>query len=52
MIFSIIQVDHGENQQQAAQEKQQQVEDMRNSILSQVLDQSARARCKNLFFFF
>ena len=30
------------------QEKQQQMEDMRHSILTQVLDQAARARCKNL----
>jgi len=34
--------------QQAAQEKQQQMEDMRHSILTQVLDQSARARLNTL----
>lgn len=33
------------------EEKIQQMEDMRNSILSQVLDQSARARCKNIIFY-
>ncbi|KAJ8686516.1 hypothetical protein QAD02_022310 [Eretmocerus hayati] len=36
------------SQQQAAAEKQQQIEDMRNVILSQVLDQSARARLNTL----
>ena len=34
------------NQAQAQEEKQRQVEDMKNSILSQVLTQEARARCK------
>ena len=34
------------NQQQKAQERQAQVQDMKNSILSQVLSQEARARCK------
>ncbi|OAD57573.1 Programmed cell death protein 5 [Eufriesea mexicana] len=33
---------------QAMEEKMQQMEDMRNSILSQVLDQSARARLNTL----
>lgn len=33
-------------QQKAAEERQREVTDMKNSILSQVLDQSARARCK------
>lgn len=35
----------GANQQQRM-EKAQQQEEMKNSILSQVLDQQARARCK------
>ncbi|XP_046742952.1 programmed cell death protein 5 [Diprion similis] len=34
--------------QQAAEEKRQQVEEMRHSILTQVLDQSARARLNTL----
>ncbi|KAL7291386.1 programmed cell death protein 5 [Trichogramma pretiosum] len=38
----------GSNQQQAMEEKKQQMEDMRNSILSQVLDQNARARLNTL----
>ncbi|XP_063976751.1 programmed cell death protein 5 isoform X2 [Diachasmimorpha longicaudata] len=33
---------------EAQQEKQRQMEDMRNSILTQVLDQSARARLNTL----
>ncbi|KAK2584924.1 hypothetical protein KPH14_002520 [Odynerus spinipes] len=33
---------------QAMEEKRQQMEDMRNSVLSQVLDQSARARLNTL----
>lgn len=33
------------------EEKIQQMEDMRNSILTQVLDQSARARCENIIFY-
>ena len=37
--------DHG-SQAQNQEEKQRQVEDMKNSILSQVLTQEARARCK------
>ena len=37
------------SQAQAQQDKQAQVEDMKNSILSQVLTQEARARCKYLF---
>jgi DNA-binding TFAR19-related protein (PDSD5 family) len=36
----------GADQQKEMQEKQQAMEDMRNSILSQVLTQEARARCK------
>ncbi|XP_058796233.1 programmed cell death protein 5 [Phymastichus coffea] len=36
------------NNQQAAVEKQQQMQDMRNSILSQCLDQAARARLNTL----
>ncbi|KZC09488.1 PREDICTED: programmed cell death protein 5 [Dufourea novaeangliae] len=38
---------NGDNKQ-AMEEKRQQMEDMRNSILSQVLDQSARARLNTL----
>ncbi|XP_043465604.1 programmed cell death protein 5 [Leptopilina heterotoma] len=34
--------------QQANEEKRQQIEDMKNGILSQVLDQSARARLNTL----
>ena len=37
------------SQAQAQEDKQRQVEDMKNSILSQVLTQEARARCKYLF---
>jgi len=36
----------GQQSQQARMEKAQQQEEMKNSILSQVLDQQARARCK------
>ena len=36
-------------QAQAQEDKQRQVEDMKNSILSQVLTQEARARCKYSF---
>ena len=36
----------GADQQKEMQDKQQAMEDMRNSILSQVLTQEARARCK------
>ncbi|KAI5696953.1 programmed cell death protein 5 isoform X2 [Diaphorina citri] len=35
-------------QQKAAQERQEQIKDMKNSILSQVLDQSARARLNTI----
>ena len=35
------------SQGQSQEEKQRQVEDMKNSILSQVLTQEARARCKH-----
>ena len=34
------------DQQKQAQERQAQVEDMKNNILIQVLSQEARARCK------
>ena len=37
----------GENQEQQEEMKRQQ-EEMKNSVLSQVLDQQARARCKNV----
>ena len=37
------------SQAQAQEDKQRQVEDMKNSILSQVLTQEARARCKYSF---
>ena len=36
-------------QAQAQEDKQRQVEDMKNSILNQVLTQEARARCKYHF---
>lgn len=36
----------GDQQQQAMEERRAQVEDMKHSILSQVLSQEARARCK------
>ncbi|KAK3914913.1 Programmed cell death protein 5 [Frankliniella fusca] len=36
------------NQQKAAEERKREVDDMKNSILSQVLDQSARARLNTL----
>ena len=36
----------GGDQQKEMQERQQAMEDMKNSILSQVLTQQARARCK------
>jgi len=35
----------GGDQQKKMQEQQQAMEDMKNSILSQVLSQEARARC-------
>ena len=38
------------SQAQAQEDKQRQVEDMKNSILSQVLTQEARARCKYICF--
>ena len=37
------------DQQKAAQDRQAQVEDMKNNILIQVLSQEARARCKYEF---
>uniref|UniRef100_A0A4W5M1B2 Programmed cell death 5 n=1 Tax=Hucho hucho TaxID=62062 RepID=A0A4W5M1B2_9TELE len=40
-----LQSKHGQGQQEA---KQRETE-MRNSILAQVLDQSARARCRDWF---
>ncbi|XP_063045077.1 programmed cell death protein 5 isoform X2 [Engraulis encrasicolus] len=45
-----LQSKHGNapNDQQAQQESQQREAEMRNSILAQVLDQSARARLSNL----
>ncbi|XP_012690134.1 programmed cell death protein 5 isoform X2 [Clupea harengus] len=45
-----LQAKHGNssNDPQAQQEAQQRETDMRNSILAQVLDQSARARLSNL----
>ncbi|KAE8740074.1 hypothetical protein FOCC_FOCC014399 [Frankliniella occidentalis] len=36
------------NQQKVAEERKREVDDMKNSILSQVLDQSARARLNTL----
>ena len=39
----------GADQQKKAEERREQVMDMKNSILSQVLSQEARARC-NYFF--
>lgn len=36
-------------QQQQRMEQQQQMEEMKHSILSQVLDQQARARCNKTF---
>ena len=39
------------SQAQAQEDKQRQVEDMKNSILSQVLTQEARARCKYIYIF-
>lgn len=45
-----LQAEHGDaaNDQQGQQEAKQRDTEMRNSILSQVLDQSARARLSNL----
>lgn len=43
----------GENsaeKQKQAEQQRQAVEDMKHSILTQVLNQSARARCKIVFF--
>jgi DNA-binding TFAR19-related protein (PDSD5 family) len=39
-----------QGQQQKQQQQREQVEDMKNSILSQVLTQEARARCEFLLF--
>ena len=45
MLISFFQGSGGDgSQQQKAAERQAQVEDMKNSILSQVLTQEARAR--------
>ncbi|XP_074470264.1 programmed cell death protein 5 [Sebastes fasciatus] len=48
--MSELQAQHGENSnnQQQGEEAKQRDTDMRNSILAQVLDQSARARLNNL----
>ena len=49
-MFFLLKGGGGGDQQQKAKERQEQVMDMKNSILSQVLSQEARARC-NYFFF-
>ena len=36
----------GDDNQKAAEKQKRETEDMKNSILTQVLDQQARARCK------
>ncbi|XP_037606568.1 programmed cell death protein 5 [Sebastes umbrosus] len=48
--MSELQAQHGDNSknQQQGEEAKQRDTDMRNSILAQVLDQSARARLNNL----
>lgn len=43
-----LQAKHGEGNNQQGEEAKQRETDMRNSILAQVLDQSARARLSNL----
>ncbi|XP_030582303.1 programmed cell death protein 5 [Archocentrus centrarchus] len=43
-----LQAKHGEGNNQQAEEAKQRETEMRNSILAQVLDQSARARLSNL----
>ncbi|XP_004539435.1 programmed cell death protein 5 [Maylandia zebra] len=43
-----LQAKQGEGNNQQAEEAKQRETDMRNSILAQVLDQSARARLSNL----
>lgn len=43
-----LQAKHGEGNNQQAEESKQRETEMRNSILAQVLDQSARARLSNL----
>uniref|UniRef100_I3JE37 Programmed cell death protein 5 n=1 Tax=Oreochromis niloticus TaxID=8128 RepID=I3JE37_ORENI len=43
-----LQAKQGEGNNQQAEEAKQRETEMRNSILAQVLDQSARARCNNL----
>lgn len=44
LVF-IFQQGDGANAQKAQEEQAKQQEDMKNSILSQIMDQSARARC-------
>lgn len=48
--FVLFQGQGGNNDQQ--KEKERQIEEMKHSILSQVLDQSARTRCKSSMFFY
>ncbi|XP_008300020.1 programmed cell death protein 5 [Stegastes partitus] len=43
-----LQAKHGESNSQQGEEAKQRETEMRNSILAQVLDQSARARLSNL----
>lgn len=43
---SILQGNKSAEQQHAMQERARQQEDAKNSILSQIMDQNARARCK------
>ena len=45
-----LQAKHGDPGAGAQQEAKHREAEMRNSILAQVLDQSARARCKHLQF--
>ena len=46
-VYSVFQGGGGRDQKSQAQEQEQaRREEMKNSILSQVLDQQARARCK------
>lgn len=39
---------NAETQQKAQQERARQQEDAKHSILSQIMDQNARARCKSM----
>lgn len=41
-----FQGDDGLSNQKAVEERKRETEDMKNSILSQILDQFARARCE------